>query len=189
MGTAVSITRTEQSASELRSHAARCDDAEQARRLLALAMVLDAAARDDAARMTGMDRQTLRDWVHRYNAEGIEGLRSRKAPGPSPKLTVDQRAELRQLVLDGPDPEIHKVIRWRCVDLRDEVLRRFNVAVDQRTVAKWLCKMKMTRLQPRPFHPKKDAEAAARGKSPQQLFRSLSVRTGIVMAIRGRSPC
>jgi transposase len=168
MGKAVSITRTEQSAPELRSQAARCDDAEQARRLLALAMVLDGASRDDAARMTGMDRQTLRDWVHRYNAEGIEGLRSRKAPGPSPKLTEEQRGELRQLVVDGPDPKVHKVIRWRCVDLRDEVLRRFDVAVDQRTVAKWLRKMEMTRLQPRPFHPKKDAEA-------QEAFKKTSV--------------
>ncbi len=116
-----------------------------------------------------MDRQTLRDWVHRYNAEGIEGLRSRKAPGPSPKLTEEQRGELRQLVVDGPDPKVHKVIRWRCVDLRDEVLRRFDVAVDQRTVAKWLRKMEMTRLQPRPFHPKKDAEA-------QEAFKKTSVR-------------
>jgi transposase len=122
-------------------------------------MVVDGTSREDAARLAGMDRQTLRDWVHRYNGEGIDGLRSRKAPGPSPKLTDEQRAELRQLVLDGPDPEVHKVIRWRCLDLRAEVQRRFGVSVNGRTVAKWLRKMNLTRLQPRPFHPKKDAEA------------------------------
>jgi len=138
--------------------AARCDDADEARRLLALAMVVDDRSRQDAARLAGMDRQTLRDWVHRYNDEGTDGVRSRKAPGPSPKLTDEQRAELRQLVLYGPDPDVHKVLRWRWVDLRAEVLRRFNVTVNGRTVAKWLRKMELTRLQPRPFRPKKDAE-------------------------------
>jgi transposase-like protein len=104
MGKAVTITRTEHSSPELRSQAAKCDDADQARRLLAVAMVLEGASREDAARLVGMDRQTLRDWVHRYNDEGIDGLRSRKTPGQLPRLIDEQRAELRQLVLDGPGP-------------------------------------------------------------------------------------
>ena len=68
-------------------------------------------------------------------------------------------AELRELTVKGPDPENDKVVRWRCVDLRDEVARRFSVTVTERTIGKWLRKLKLTRLQPRPFHPKKDAVA------------------------------
>jgi hypothetical protein len=68
-------------------------------------------------------------------------------------------AELRELVLAGPDPKIHKVIRWRCLDLRAEVARRFSVTVPERTIGKWLRKLKLTRLQPRPYHPKKDPPA------------------------------
>jgi hypothetical protein len=68
-------------------------------------------------------------------------------------------AELRELVIAGPDPKIHKVIRWRCLDLRQEVARRFSVIVPERTIGKWLRKLKLTRLQPRPYHPKKDAAA------------------------------
>jgi transposase len=120
---------------------------------------LEGASRAEAARRTGMDRQTLRDWVLRFNANGIDALIARKPPGPKPKLTPDQMAELRQIVLEGPDPKVHKVIRWRCVDLRAEVARRFSVLVDEFTIGRWLRKMRLTRLQPRPYHPKKNAEA------------------------------
>lgn len=168
MSAAIGITRSNHTAAELRVSAARNGDAAKSRRLLAIAMVLEGTSRLDAARQAGMDRQTLRDWVHRYNEAGIDGLESRKAPGAAPKLTKAQMAELRALVIAGPDPKIHKVIRWRCVDLRAEVTRRFAVTVPERTIGKWLRKLKLTRLQPRPYHPKKDAAA-------QEAFKKTSV--------------
>lgn len=167
MGKPVAITRTDYTAIALRRLAAQSDDADQTRRLLAIAMVLDGAERADAARLVGMDRQTLRDWVHRYNQQGVDGLLSRKSPGAAGKLTEAQMAEVRQWVLDGPNPEIHKVIRWRCVDLCAEVQRRFAVTVARRTLAKWLRTWRFTRLQPRPYHPKKDAAA-------QETFKKTS---------------
>ncbi len=159
MGRAVTVTRTEHTAMSLRSLAAKSDDAAQARRLLALAMVLDGASREDAARQAGLDRQTLRDWVHRYNQEGVEGLVSRTPPGAVGKLTQEQRAALCQWVIDGPDPGTNKVIRWRCVDLCGEVRRRFDVTVAERTMSKWLRTLGFTRLQPRPYHRQRDEAA------------------------------
>jgi transposase len=159
MALALEITREDHSAAELRSIAGRCNDAAQVRRLLALALVLDGRSRTEAAEQNGMDRQTLRDWVHRYNDAGIAGLQSRKSPGRAPALDAAQRAELRQLVVDGPDPERDEVVRWRCVDLRDEVARRFHVVVHESTIGKWLHQLRLTPLQPRPCHPKKDAAA------------------------------
>src|SRR3954451_14787677 len=100
----VAITRKEPGAVELRREAARCRDAKAARRMLALALILEGASREDAARHAGMDRQTLRDWVHRYNAEGLAGLRDRPHPGPTPRLTPEQLSELARVVDDGPDP-------------------------------------------------------------------------------------
>jgi len=168
MGAAIKITNTDHGAAELRAQAAKSSDADKARRLMAIAMVLDGASRLDAARQSGMDRQTLRDWVHRYNEAGIAGLASRKSPGAAAKLTQAQMAELRDLVITGPDPQIHKVIRWRCVDLRAEVTKRFSVTVPERTIGKWLRKPRLTYLQPRLFHPKKDAAA-------QETFKKTSV--------------
>ena len=161
MGAPLEVTRTDYTAQELRGLSSRCSDGDQVRRILAIAMVLEGRPRTDAAEFNGMDRQTLRDWVHRYNKGGIEGLKSRRSPGRPPFLTPLQRAELLDLVIAGPDPEVHGVVRWRCVDLRAEVERRFQVTAHENTVARWLHELRLTRLQPRPVHPQKDLEAEA----------------------------
>src|SRR3546814_13948648 len=105
-----------------------------------------------------MDRQTLRDWVHRYNDEGVAGLKSRSSPGRAPALSAPQRAELRELVIRGPDPALHKVVRWRRVDLKAAVGRRLSVEVHENTSGRWLHELGLTRLQPRPGHPHTDPE-------------------------------
>ena len=161
MGAPLEIVRTDHTSAELRGLSNRCADGAQVRRILALAMILDGRSRTEAAEMNGMDRQTLRDWVHRYNAYGIAGLKARRKPGRAPLLTPLQKAELLDLVLAGPDPERHGVVRWRCVDLQAEVEQRFSVKVHANTIGVWLHDLGLTRLQPRPVHPKKDPEAEA----------------------------
>jgi transposase len=170
MGKPLAITRTEHGADDLRAVASKCRDGAQVRRLLALALVMDGHTRTEAAERSGMERQTLRDWVHRYNAEGIEGLRSSPVPGKPSSLNDAQMAELKATVLKGPDPEKHGVVRWRCIDLRVEVARRFTVEVTERTIGKWLRKLDLTRLQPRPFHPKKDEAAQAAFKKTSLIW-------------------
>jgi hypothetical protein len=76
-------------------------------------------------------------------------------------LTPLQKAELLDVVTAGPDPAIHGVVRWRCVDLQAEVERRFSVKVHVNTIGVWLHALGLTRLQPRPHHPKKAPEAEA----------------------------
>jgi len=159
VGTTLKITRTERTNANLRGLAAKCSDGAQVRRLLALALVLEGSPRSEAAALTGMDPQTLCDWVHRYNASGADGLKSRKSPGATPRLRAPDLAALRDLVVQGPDPAKDGVVRWRCVDLQEEVARRFGVTVHVNTIGVWLRSLGLTRLQPRPVHPKKDAEA------------------------------
>ena len=100
------VIRDDISPEELRPWARQERDGRVAARLFAIANALD-----------GMDRQTLRDWVHRYNEKGISGLSSRPTPGRSPKLTEGQMAALKAVVLAGPDPAVDSVVRWRVVDL------------------------------------------------------------------------
>jgi len=102
---------------ELRRRARRESDGRVSARLIAIANALEGMDRASAARLAGLDRQTLRDWVHRYNAEGIAGLCNRPAPGRKPKLTEGQMVVLKAVVLAGPDPAVDKIARWRIVDL------------------------------------------------------------------------
>ena len=93
MAAAVRV-RTDFSTDELRRLAAATRNANQSRRLLSLAAVLDGMNRAHAARIGGMDRQTLRDWVHRFNEQGPEGLKDSWSKGHRPRLSADQLAEL-----------------------------------------------------------------------------------------------
>jgi transposase len=115
----VALKLTERySALDLRRLAAKAHDGGQARRLLALAAVREGKSPAEAARVGAMDRQTLRDWVHRFNAHGAEGLIDRKARGAVPKLSASQRQDLQDIVEAGPDPATDGVVRWRCCDLQ-----------------------------------------------------------------------
>ena len=125
MGRAIAITRQDHSAADLRRVAGGSRDGALVRRLLALALVLEGCSRGGAARQSGMDRQTPCDWVHRYETEGVGGLGSRRSPGRAPALSQGRMAALKTLVIDGPDPERHKVVRWRCCDLQREIARLF----------------------------------------------------------------
>jgi transposase len=164
---AVAVTRRDLSAAELRREAARSRDAKAARRMLAIALVLDGHSREAAAEACGMDRQTLRDWVHRYNAEGVAGLANRRAPGPTPRLSAEQEAELARWVEEGPDPGRDGVVRWRCRDLQGRIRRAFGLRFHERTIGKLLARLRFRRLSVRPQHPESDpaAQEAFRGAS------------------------
>lgn len=112
----VAITRTDLDAAGLRAAAARSKDVGASRRMLALALVLEGRNRTEAARAVGMDRQTLRDWAHRYNAEGLDGLSNRANKGAPPrKLSPEQEVTIAEWVRQGPTLEQHKVVQQRRV--------------------------------------------------------------------------
>jgi transposase len=156
MALAVSL-REDYSAAELRRLAAATKNANQSRRLLSLAAVLDGMNRTEAARIGGMDRQTLRDWVHRFNAYGPDGLRDSWSKGPEPRLSAEQRAEVAELVETGPDRAVHGVVRWRRIDLQRVILERFGVTYHERTIGKLLKTLGFSHISARPRHPAQDA--------------------------------
>lgn len=163
---ALEITRRELSAGDLRREAARAKDAKASRRMLALALVLDGRTRTEAAESCGMDRQTLRDWVHRYNAEGLTGLVDRPLPGRPPMLNADQMRELETIVETGPNPEREGIIRWRRIDLCEVVEQRFGLRVAERTMGSILRRLGFAKLSARPHHPQSDPDA-------QELYKKL----------------
>ena len=109
MASAVRL-REDYSAAELRALARRSKNVNQSRRLLSLAAVRDGMDRGSAAKIGGMDRQTLRDWVHRFNGSGLEGLVDNWTEGPKPRLSAEQLAQFAQIVEAGPDREKDGVV-------------------------------------------------------------------------------
>ena len=156
MATPVAV-RTDYSADELRKLARRSKNTAQSRRLLSLAAVMDGMNRTEAARIGGMDRQTLRDWVHRFNSEGPDGLKDRHGGGLPPRLSPEQRSELAAIVDTGPDPAVDGVVRWRRIDLQRVLAERFGVEFHERYVGKILKELGFSRISGRPIHPGQDA--------------------------------
>jgi transposase len=154
---------------ELRALARRERDGRAGARLLALANALDGMGRDAAARAAGMDRQTLRDWVHRYDAAGVEGLRDRPRPGRPCALDEGRQAALKALILRGPKLERDGCVAWRASDLRELVERRFGIRYSESGVRRVLRGLDLSWQKTRPIHPEADPRAQERFKKSCRL--------------------
>ena len=162
MSAAIRI-RQDFDAAMLRRLATTVADADQVRRLLALAAVYDGKDREEAA---------LRDWVLRFNERGADGLINAKSPGRPPTLSKDQMEELRRVVEAGPDPEKDGVARWRCADLKRVLGARFGVDLSEVSLGRCLRKLGFSHISARPRHPKQDPEAIATFKKKFSGSRS-----------------
>lgn len=163
--------RDDYGGSDLRRLAKTSRDPRQIRRFLALAAVYDGMSREDAARIGGMDRQTLRDWAHRFNDEGPSGLRNRPVAPRGRRLSGEQLRELAELVETGPDREVDGVVRWRRIDLKRVIEERFGVTYNERTISKLLVALGFSHISARPQHPGQDVRVIAAFKkiSPTRL--------------------
>ncbi len=161
---------------ELSANPKATKNAAQARRLLAIAAVLDGSSRDQAAKVGGMDRQTLRDWVIRFNEQGPDGLINIPSPGVPPKLGKKHRAFLARLVEEGPIAAVHGVVRWRARDLMMRLHEEFGLSVSDDTIYRALKDLGFSHVSARPKAYKQDPDAMEafkklcrpRGGSPRQ---------------------
>lgn len=151
--------RADFDAAQLRRLARDSKDADQARRLLALATIYAGGSRTQAAELGGVGLQIVRDWVVRFNAEGPTGLIDKKAPGQLPLLKAEHRRALARMVEDGPIPAVHGVVRWRLVDLVQWVWEEFRIAVCETTIGRALNEMGYRKLSARPRHYAQNLEA------------------------------
>jgi transposase len=166
-GMAALSIRRDRTSAVLRKLAKAEADARVARRMLAIANALDGMSREDAARSAGMDRQTLRDWVIRYNEHGVDGLADRWGEGRPPKLSPQEKVDLVAIVLAGPDPEASGIAAFTREDLVRICQERFGKSLHVSSMGRILHGLGLSRQKARPSHPQKDPAAqAAFKKSP-----------------------
>jgi putative transposase len=136
-----------------------------ARRMLALANAMDGMSFTDAAHVVGIERQSLGDAVKRYNAEGLAGLYDRDKPGRPRKLKAVQEAELCEIILEGPDPEVDGISAYTLEDLAGIAKQRWGVSHHPSSMSRVVRRLGFSRQKARPHHPEKDeaAQAAFRG--------------------------
>ena len=159
--------RRDRTAVVLRKQAKSESDTRITRRMLAIANALDGMSREDAARSAGMDRQTLRDWVIRYNEHGLDGLADHPREGRPPKLDAQEKAALVEIVLAGPDPEASGISAFTRDDLVAICDERFGKRLAATSMGRILRDLGLSRQKARPSHPQKDPAAqAAFKKSP-----------------------
>ena len=166
--------REDYGARDLRALARGSRDAHQTRRLLALAAIYEGAWRGAAAVIGGVQRQTVRDWVAAFNAQGPAGLIDGKAWGQRPLLPREQREALKRVVEAGPDPAVDGVVRWRLIDLAQWVFAEFSISISKQTLSRMLRRMGYRKLSARPRHYAQDPAALAAFKktSPRAWRRS-----------------
>jgi transposase len=153
--------RGDYDAARLRELAKRSVDADQTRRLLALAVIYDGGSRTEAAKLGGVGLQTVRDWVLAFNAAGPPGLVNGKAAGNAPLLTQAHRQALLEIVESGPIPAVHGVVRWRLIDLAQWVFEEFGISISKQTLSRELRALGLRKLSARPRHHAQDGEALA----------------------------
>lgn len=164
--------RTDFDADALRGIARRSKDGAQARRLLALAAIYEGATRTEAARIGGVTRQIVRDWVVKFNADGPDGLIDRKPPGQPSRLTDAHRTALMARIDDGPIPSVHGVVRWRLIDLIEWLWEEFRVTISKQTLSREVRALGYRKLSARPrHHAKSEAEVSAFKKSSPPVWR------------------
>ena len=166
MGAALPV-RGDVTSVELRRLARLEADGRVACRILALANALDGMSRERAAKQAGMDRQTLRDWVIRFNAEDMDGLRDRPRSGRPAFLDEGQMAAFKALVLRGPNPERDGVSSWTAKDLCRIVENRFGVSYSGNGMLDLLHGLGLSWQKTRPIHPQANPKA-------QQAFKKTS---------------
>ena len=155
---------------QLRHLAATSKDTNQSRRLLSIAAALDGMSRAEAAKIGGMDRQTLRDWVHGFNERGLEGLKDGWCRDKPRRLSEAQQAEFVEIVETGPDRLVDGVVRWRRIDLQRVIAERFGVEYHERTIGKLLKHFGFSHVSGRPRHPKQDGETIEAFKKTSPAF-------------------
>jgi transposase len=134
----------------------------------------------------GVTRGSINRWLQWYDTRGVDGLRTRIAPGPAPRLSEKQRGELADVIEAGPLSVGFSSGVWTGPMIGDWIHRRFGVRYHTHYVPELLHQLGFSVQRPRKRLARADAEAQAHWlrkrlpaikKKPRHAEESFSSRT------------
>ena len=130
-------------------------------RLLGIANALSGMPVEAAAGAVGVGRSTLYDWLGRYRAGGVDGLRDRPRSGRPRLLTSEQEAAFKARIEAGADYTRDGVAAFRGVGMRRLLKEEFKVKAGLSSVYQLVHRLGLSWVEPRPQHPKSEPAAQA----------------------------
>jgi len=130
-------------------------------RLLAVRLVVMGNTVLQAAKAVGLKERQSRNWIHRFNAEGLNGLRDRPRPGQPAKLSRQKEPEFRERIEKGANPK-DPTRNLRIKDIQRILREEFDADYCLWGTYFLLHRLGFSSLVPRPRHPKADQQAQNR---------------------------
>jgi transposase len=109
----------------------------------------------------GVTPGAVSQWLKRAREAGVDALRRHPAPGPRPKLTAEQLAQVPALLDHGPEAYGFRGQVWTCKRVAEVLRRTFGVAYHPAHVSRLLHAMRHSVQQPRPRAAQRDEAAIA----------------------------
>ncbi len=103
-------------------------DWKEGRRLRAWELSQQGWKQKEIAAALGVSKGAVSQWLSRAKAEGIEGLRRHPAPGPQPKLSAEQLAQLPQMLAQGAEAFGYRGEVWTTQRVAEVIKRHFGVS-------------------------------------------------------------
>lgn len=139
-------------------------------RLLAIRLVVMANTVPQAAKAVGLKERQTRNWIHRFNAEGVNGLRDRPRPGQPVKLTRQKESVFRERIVKGASPK-DPTRNLRVKDIQRILREEFDADYCLGGTYFLLHRLGFSSLVPRPRHPQADQQT-------QDQFKKNAKRMG-----------
>jgi transposase len=117
-------------------------------RLQLVLMAHRGRARQDIAADLGVHRKTVTRWLNAYCADGLDGLRLKKAKGHPSHLPSTLAEEVRHWVIDGPAKQGLDRANWTHAELADHLLKAKGIRTSRSAVQRFCAKIDIRLYRP-----------------------------------------
>lgn len=140
---------------ELRAAADCAPTLKSHRRMMAILSIIKGFDPEIVAELYGVGQATIRNWIKRFNASGIDGLIERKSSGAPRKIPLEKTDKLRQII---KDPKLANETHWTAKKFHGYLKSEYQIDAGYSTVLRWLHEQDFRLKVPQPWPDRQDEE-------------------------------